>query len=401
MQFDLIGTCVGLCLAIFVLSRKDTLKEFSSVKFRMVGSPPKKGFFKKRKHKKKMKIEQEKIAEREKMMQGGLIAIAVLVMLCSVPGYFAFTLPAVVLVANASGMRIPSSTPLLGKFSRDLDIYWNNLVANNITLLTNVSGEYDKKLLRRQKMTKMPFVKRFVKKTTAVHALERAQKAEQDYMTMLFSNFIKSSIPGIIISVLLTVFLGTLYKGDIRNPFQMLLFAFVGFIACAIGMDLLKKAVRENPIPRSISEKSEGMFSRKKYSPQPITPLASTPSQSGFSAGVPMLSSAPPPPVPLPLSSNVVHPLPPLPPLPPSPSVLAQSGSTLPPPPPIPTPPSPTPSLPPPPPIPTQSSPTVPLPPPPPPSISPQPTSATPPLSPPMPAHAAQTSHLSRPDNGS
>jgi hypothetical protein len=179
--------------------------------------------------------------------------IGMLVFFCSLLGNYGFAVPGVVMVANASGMRIPVKVPLLGKFSADLDKYWNKLVANDMRMLTGVTGEFDKKLLRRQEMTKMPIINRFVKKTRAVHSLENAQKAEQDYLLILVKHFIRISIPLALLPVIFAFFLDPTIQIAVESIKVILISAGAGMIICWLGISLLKKAVRENPVHRTVT----------------------------------------------------------------------------------------------------------------------------------------------------
>jgi len=254
MGVDFIGAVIGFVLTIFVFSRTSTLKEYAKVRFTLSNTPQKKGIFSKFNHKREVKKENKLIKGRDANLMTELTIIGMLVFFCSVFGFYGFALPGVVLVANASGMRIPAKVPLLGKFSADLDIYWNKLVANDITMLTGVTGEFDKKLLRRQEMTKIPIINRFVKKTRAVHSLENAQKAEQDYLLMLIKHFLLTSIPGLLLSLIIAFSSGSTTQSDIKIIVkQILIFLFAGMIICIVGISLLKKAVRENPMLRTVT----------------------------------------------------------------------------------------------------------------------------------------------------
>jgi len=254
---------LALIVIIYTMTRYSKVKAFAKVESKIPQVHVFHNRKSKRRYKRAKRAEKKMLNKRKDRQSWSLLAIAILAVILIFMGFKEFAFPSLVIVANASGTRIPSRTPILGGFSRDLDVFWNAMCNSSLYHITDELGRTNESLEFKSNFTFLPFIGRMIKKDPRIMMLKKAKKAEWRYLWILMINYTKV----IIVAFAISFGLGEIVPGyefnDKLRWFPIVLALLVGFIACSFSLNLLKMAVRENPVERVISGKKESILLKR------------------------------------------------------------------------------------------------------------------------------------------
>jgi len=260
---EMYNLILALIVIIYTMTRYSKVKAFAKLESKIPQVHVFHNRKSKRRYKRAKRAEKKMLNKRKDRQSWSLLAIAILSVILIFMGFKEFAFPSLVIVANASGTRIPSRTPVLGGFSRDLDVFWNAMCKSNLHHITDELGRTNESLEFKSNFTFLPFIGRMIKKDPRIMMLKKAKKAEWRYAWILMVNYTKVIIVAIAISFGLREIVPGYEFNDKLSWFPIVLALLVGFIACSFSLNLLKMAVRENPVERTISDKKESFLLKR------------------------------------------------------------------------------------------------------------------------------------------
>jgi hypothetical protein len=255
-----VGAVLGFILAKRLLSFKPELD-------RLVNAGPSadvfvakpKGFFGKRRYKKKIKIKTEELNTRTNNLHSYYFFIVTLVLLCSIFGGYSIMIPVSMILATALNRELfPSTTPIVGHYNRKYLELWNKYVQSNVHLLLGADGDYDQKLMKKYNRRKSIFIFRwFTKETRAMKDLEQSLGTDtsvlHDVTKIFLSSTLKFSILLVPIDIIVRLILGE-YSDFVpalswSSNFILLnsVFCCLGILGAVAGTNVMKIAISANP----------------------------------------------------------------------------------------------------------------------------------------------------------
>jgi len=343
--FSPLGAVVGIILTKRLLSFRPELE-------RLANSGPKaedflskpKGFFGKRRYRKKLKQKKEQLQSRTENVYTYYFMGVTLVLICSIFGGYSVMIPVAMIIATALNKELfPASTPVLGRDQTKYAEIWNKYVQSNVHLLLGVDGEYDQKLMKKYNRRKSFFIYRWLtKETKAMKNLEESLGNDTDAVTDLakgfFVSFLKLTLLLGPLDLILRVVLGeysTIIPQMSWTSMDFYLngaFCCFGIIGAIGGLNLMKIAISANPKLRLIPNKTSPPMMPPAPPSVPMMPPAppSVPMMPPAPPSVPMMPPAPPSVPMMPPAPPSVPMMPPAPPsvpmMPPAPPSVPTDG---------------------------------------------------------------------------
>ena len=169
---------IGVIVGVVLTQRLLTFKQDVEI---LANSGPKaedfltkpKGFFGKRRYRKKLKKKKEELETRKQNVYSWYYMAVGLVLICSIFGGYSVMIPVAMLIATAFNKELFStSIPIIGKDQTKYVKIWNRYVQSEVHLLLGADGEYDQKLMKRYNRRKAFFFYRWFTKETKRYFLE-------------------------------------------------------------------------------------------------------------------------------------------------------------------------------------------------------------------------------------
>ncbi|MEJ6654323.1 MAG: hypothetical protein QNL55_08155, partial [Euryarchaeota archaeon] len=255
-----VGAVLGFILAKRLLSFKPELDRLVNAGPRaddLVAKP--KGFFGKRRYKKKIKIKTEELNTRTNNLYAYYSFTVTLVLLCSIFGGYSVMIPVSMILATALNRELfPSTTPIVGHYNRKYLELWNKYVQSNVHLLLGADGDYDQKLMKKYNRRKSIFIYRwFTKETRALKDLEQSLGTDtsvmQDVTKIFLISTLKFSILLVPIDIIVRLILGE-YSDFIPALSLSLNDLLLNGAICCLGIfgavastNIMKIAISANP----------------------------------------------------------------------------------------------------------------------------------------------------------
>ncbi len=266
-MYSTVNTGIALIAFIYIISRYWKVKAFTEASGRIPEVQNFENRKSKKAYKKAKKREKKIFKERSSKQFWTLLQIGILTVILVSMGFKEFAFPALVIIANASGTRIPSKTPILGGFSHDLDKFWNVMCTSKLHMITDQMGGTDTRLGWKLFYANLfgilsfgLFGKRF-DSDPDVLLFKRAKQARKSYRKILVKGYFKILFLALAFSFCLRLVIPG-YKLSEKYA-QFLPAALFGYVACGLGVKLLLLAVRENPVPRVVAERKESALMKK------------------------------------------------------------------------------------------------------------------------------------------
>ena len=263
---------IGVVVGVILTQRLLTFKQDVEI---LANSGPKaedfltkpKGFFGKRRYRKKLNKKKEELETRKQNVYSNYYMGIGLVFICSIFGGYSVMIPVAMLIATAFNKELfPSSIPIIGKDQTKYVNIWNRYVQSDVHLLLGADGEYDQKLMKRYNRRKAFFFYRwFTKETKALKNLEKSLNTDSDvmmdFMKSFFVSFLKFTILLAPVDLLVRFFLGE-YSSlapqitwTVSDFYLNALFCCLGMVGAVAGVSLMKIAISSNPKVKLLQNK--------------------------------------------------------------------------------------------------------------------------------------------------
>jgi len=102
--------------------------------------------------------------------------LGVFLTITALAGAFALTIPAIMLIANSAGYKVPKPIPIFGKYSSLVDELWDTYIKNDIKEIIGDGDFVPLNLKMKSAMISWPIIGRFISRT---EELDRFQKIEK------------------------------------------------------------------------------------------------------------------------------------------------------------------------------------------------------------------------------
>ena len=261
---DVYTLIIALIVFVYVMTRYSKVKSFIEAERKISEVPTFHDWKSKRKYKKEERLSKKKIKDRYNRADELLIVIGLMSVVLVIMGLKEFAFPALVIVANASGTRIPPRTPILGRFSHDLDVLWNAMCNSSLHQITDELGRLNRILIFKSYFTFLPFIGTKIKEDPQMLLLLKVKKAEHRYLWVLLINYLKVVIAAYLIAVVLSMAIPGYDMLSFARTFMILPFAIpIGYISSIMSLNLLKMIVRENPVEREVTGKKESFLLKR------------------------------------------------------------------------------------------------------------------------------------------
>ena len=263
---------IGVVVGVFLTQRLLTFKQDVEI---LANSGPKaedfltkpKGFFGKRRYRKKLNKKKEELETRKQNVYSWYYMAIGLVLICSIFGGYSVMIPVAMLIATAFNKELFStSIPIIGKDQTKYVNIWNRYVQSDVHLLLGADGEYDQKLMKKYNRRKAFFFYRwFTKETKALKNLEKSLNTDSDvmmdFMKSFFVSFLKFTILLAPVDLLVRFFLGE-YSSlapqitwTVNDFYLNGLFCCLGMVGAVAGVSLMKIAISSNPKVKLLQNK--------------------------------------------------------------------------------------------------------------------------------------------------
>ena len=261
---DVYTLIIALIVFVYVMTRYSKVKSFIEAERKISEVPTFHDRKSKRKYKKEERLSKKKIKDRYNRAHELLIVIGLMSVVLVIMGLKEFAFPALVIVANASGTRIPPRTPILGRFSHDLDVLWNAMCNSSLHQITDELGRINRILKFKSYFTFLPFIGTKIKEDPEMLLLLKMKKAEHRYLWILLINYLKVVFMIYLIAVVIAQTIPE--YASMSSVYAIFLSPFaapLGYITCIMSLNLLKMVVRENPVEREVSNKKDSFLLKR------------------------------------------------------------------------------------------------------------------------------------------
>ena len=255
-----IGVVVGIALTQRLLTFRQDVVHLANSGPRAEDflSKPK-GFFGKRRYRKKLKKKNEELEERKRNVYSWYYVTVGLVLVCSSFGGYSVMIPVAMIIATALNKELfSSSIPIIGQDQTKYVKIWNRYVQSEVHLLLGADGEYDQKLMKKYNRRKSFFLYRWLtKETKALKNLEKSLDTDSDVMMdfikSFFISFLKFTILLAPIDLLVRFLLGEhsslvpQVTWSVEDIYLNGIFCCLGMTGAIAGLNLMKIAISANP----------------------------------------------------------------------------------------------------------------------------------------------------------
>ena len=346
-----IGVVVGVALTQRLLTFRQDVVHLANSGPRAEDflSKPK-GFFGKRRYRKKLKKKNEELEERKQNVYSWYYVTVGLVLVCSSFGGYSVMIPVAMIIATALNKELfSSSIPIIGQDQTKYVKIWNRYVQSEVHLLLGADGEYDQKLMKKYNRRKSFFLYRWLtKETKALKNLEKSLDTDSDvvmdFIKSFFISFLKFTILLAPIDLLVRLLLGEhsslvpQVTWSVEDIYLNGIFCCLGMTGAIAGLNLMKIAISANPKVKLVQNQQ----TRTGLPPPPMMPkthlqppLMRSPNTAPPPPMIPQVNPNHPPPVMRP--PNTAPPPPMIPQVNPNhPPPVMRPPNTAPPPPMIP-----------------------------------------------------------------